>query len=173
MNPMERKVITRGLRRSCLIIVGTLVVVIALMLLARLVMPKVIFVSGVSMEPTLPDGSILICSTATSYEHNAIYALNAPDGTGLVVKRLIGLPGDTVTLVNGDTFLNGEYLPFEHPGSWDNDTFTLGEDEYFFLGDNRKDSYDGRYWPAYVHSADIKYRAQFIYTSGITLRKVR
>lgn len=67
------------------------------------------------------------------------------------VKRIIGLPGDTVNIVDGKVFINGEAVPLEEPylngpmnGSFG--PYVVPEDCYFMLGDNRNISKDSRYW---------------------------
>jgi signal peptidase I len=67
------------------------------------------------------------------------------------IKRLIGMPGDTVEIKHGVVFLNGAALPEPYrsnpPSPSDNyGTITIPAHEYFVLGDNRDDSYDSRYW---------------------------
>lgn len=76
-----------------------------------------------------------------------------------LVKRLIGLPGDTVEIKeNGDVFINGEKInePYAVESIGEAKTFEVPKDSYFFLGDNRPISYDARYWKnPYIHKDKI------------------
>ena len=66
-----------------------------------------------------------------------------------LVKRLIGLPGETVDIKeNGEVFINGDKLnePYAVESVGEAKTFTVPDGSYFFLGDNRPISYDARYW---------------------------
>lgn len=80
-----------------------------------------------------------------------------------MIKRLIGLPGDVVQIVNGVVSVNGEVLEEDYIGAEDtfNGTYTVPEGKYFFLGDNRKCSKDSRYWPVtpFVDAEDIEGKA--------------
>ena len=76
------------------------------------------------------------------------------------VKRVIGLPGETVQIIGSDIFINGDLLeenygrvPIRHAGVA-KEPFTLGPDEFFVLGDNREASEDSRAFGA-VNKSDI------------------
>lgn len=119
-------------------------------------------VSGASMEPTFAEWEYLIVD-------KVVYALEPPqrgdvivftlpsDGNRSLIKRVIGLPGDTVrlsgskvTIINkGDPkgfVLQEPYVSSANRSMRDSLEVTLREDEYFVLGDNRKVSADSRLW---------------------------
>lgn len=102
------------------------------------------------------------------------------------IKRIIGLPGEIVTIKSGVVYINGEALEENYiNGTWtaENDgfEFNVPEDHYLMLGDNRNNSSDARYWPmiaarnglasseeeaesfAYVHRKKILGKAYFRY----------
>jgi signal peptidase I len=94
------------------------------------------------------------------------------------VKRVVGLPGETVLIRNKQVFIDGKELPepyvvlrdeqTQHPNSpFHRDHFgpyKIPEDEYFAMGDNRDNSHDSRFWGA-VPRAMIKGRAFVVYWS--------
>ena len=113
-------------------------------------------VIGVSMEPTLVEDDHLLVDKLS-------YRFNDPERFDIVVfpyiyekntyyiKRIIGLPGETVLIdKNGQIFIDGELLEegygkevIRNPGRA-YEPITLKDDEYFVLGDNRNDSTDSR-----------------------------
>lgn len=114
-------------------------------------------VNGTSMVPTLEDGDQLICDKISYRFHDpkrfdiVIFPYQYAERT-YFIKRIIGLPGETVQIdPQGNIYINGEILE-EHYGAETMEyaglaaePITLGEDEYFVLGDNRNVSEDSRY----------------------------
>lgn len=82
------------------------------------------------------------------------------DGGKTYIKRLIGLPGEVVEIKDGHVYINGTLLDetYLNP-SKDNRSFgpfTVPENHYFFLGDNRCNSYDARLWKEpYIDKKEI------------------
>lgn len=112
-------------------------------------------VSGESMENTLDDGDRLIVDKLTYRFHDPerfdiiVFPFRYKDNT-YYIKRIIGLPGETVQIVDGEIYINGELLEESYGREVMQDAglaaepITLGDDEYFVLGDNRNYSSDSR-----------------------------
>lgn len=93
-------------------------------------------------------------------------AAHADEKEKYYIKRLIGLPGETVEFKDNHLYINGELIEEDY---LENDVytedfgpFTVGEDSYFFCGDNRTGSYDSRAWGD-VERKDLVGHAQCIY----------
>ena len=111
-------------------------------------------IDGTSMEPNIHNGEyIIVNKTAYWFGHNPqrgdVIIFNAPDQPqNDWVKRVIGLPGDKVEVRgDGTVYVNGQqleepYLPPHHSGT--SGTWTVPEDQYFVMGDNRSASLDSR-----------------------------
>lgn len=116
---------------------------------------RFVVVSGESMLPSMYDGDVVVATKTSMIVPGDVYLLKEPDEDTLVIKRLIGIPGDKIELKDGATLRNGIQI-MEAPGdSWDNIVFELGANEYLFIGDNRGKSYDGRFWSRFVHLDEI------------------
>ena len=122
-------------------------------------------VEGISMLPTYPDQSkhyvnrfaylwhepqrgdvvgIRFSTNAPAGIHQAASWLETPHV--MLLKRIIGLPGETVAFKNGRVLINGEMLdePYEKsPCDWNLPPKELGPDEYFVVGDNRTMPWEG------------------------------
>ena len=99
------------------------------------------------------------------------------DESQLFIKRLIGLPGETVEIVDGKVYIDGSETPLDDSFVPETPTGTFGpyqvpEGCYFMLGDNRGHSRDSRYWDnTYVRFDQIVGKAIFRYFPSIQLLK--
>ncbi len=115
---------------------------------------QVTVVRGASMEPTLHDRERLIANKISyrfeSPERNEIIIFKPPIGIKRnYIKRIIGIPGDKIEIVNGKIYVNDQALeePYVKHRSYENMPPTIVPDDSFFvLGDNRPNSSDSRYW---------------------------
>lgn len=114
-------------------------------------------VDGTSMTDTLQDNDNLIVEKVSYWFHGPerfdIIIIDIDKTTKThYVKRVVGLPGETVQIIDGYVYINGEMLEEDiygkdlilNPGSAATPV-VLGEDEYFVLGDNRNNSSDSRF----------------------------
>jgi signal peptidase I len=107
-------------------------------------------VQGISMAPTYADHSVNFVNRLAYRWHGPrrgdVVGIRTtpPDGWSaphiMYFKRIIGLPGESISFVDGRVLVNGQTLeePYEKgPCDWNAAPVTLGPDEYFFVGDNR------------------------------------
>ena len=139
-------------------------------LVVHLFLGELVSVDGTSMTNTLQNGEVVWCSKLSYLvgqpQRNDIVICHYPGRVNergrqavnisatltlnqytIFVKRLVALPGDTVEITGGHLYVNGELVPDpEYMGSTARDYAkrTLGEDEYFVVGDNRLSSHDSR-----------------------------
>jgi signal peptidase I len=138
--------------RFALDIIETLVLAVILFLGINAVSARV-RVDGFSMIPTLKDGEFVLVSKLNykfgDVERGDIIVFHYPmDPEQELIKRVIGLPGDTIDVQNGTVSVNGQILdePYieaapAYYGNW-----IVPEDHLFVLGDNRNDSSDSHSW---------------------------
>lgn len=114
-------------------------------------------VVGSSMSDTLEAGDEILVNrfvykvTAPKRGDVIVFLPNGNKKSHYYVKRVIGVPGDTIQIKNGILYVNGEeYKETPERDKMDEaglakEEITVGEDEYFVLGDNRNNSEDSRY----------------------------
>lgn len=143
--------------------------IVIAVILATLINKYVIFkvkIPSESMVPTLNVGDRLFVTRVYHPEklkRGDVVVFDSEELNERMIKRLIGLPGDTVIIRDGIVQVNGETLKEDYIGTPDNynGEFQVPEDKYFFLGDNRFWSLDSRYWEnPYIDGSDITGKAQ-------------
>lgn len=134
-----------------------------------------------SMVPTIINGARIfgnrLAYIDSEPQRGDIIVFRFPDNEKKkYVKRIIGLPGETVYIADGIVYINGEpldesnYLNVTTIG--DSGPFIIPEDCYFVMGDNRSSSDDSRFWKnPFVHRKKILAKASFSYYPRIHLIK--
>lgn len=163
-----------NLWKEILSLLGTMAVAaVAVLLLKEFVIINAFIPSG-SMEHTISPGDRLIGNrlayVVREPERGDIVIFQYPDDEAqLFVKRIIGLPGETVTIEDAKVYIGGSLLEEDYlKEEWTVDngpyTFEVPEDCYLVLGDNRNNSKDARYWEnTYVEAEQILGEAGFRY----------
>ncbi|MBR4882227.1 MAG: signal peptidase I [Clostridia bacterium] len=141
----RQKAYNKALRGTVYVL--TIVAAVAV-LIATLVLP-VLQIEGTSMEPSLSNGDVVLLTKTTKFDRGDLCGFTW--NNKLLIKRVIGLPGDWIEIdTNGTIYLNGEKL--EEPyvltpslGECDLDfPYQVPQEQYFVVGDMRESSIDSR-----------------------------
>ena len=128
------------------------------------------YVPSESMEPTVMTGDVFVANgKVNDYQRGDIVVFSTKENSNDLVKRIIGLPGDVVSFSDGAVYINGELLVEDYTiGVSESETteYTVPDDSYFLLGDNRENSNDSRFWEEpFATISDIK--GKVIFSAGI------
>ena len=149
------------------------ILILLLVLCIRLFALLNVTVPTGSMRNTLTEGTramgLTVIYKFQEPERGDIIVFHAPDNPStLYVKRIVGLPGETVEIVGGKTYINGEYFEEEYlaetPEYKDFGPYNVPDGAYFVMGDNRNHSLDARLWDnTYVYKSAILGKVYFAY----------
>lgn len=132
-----------------------------------------------SMEETVMTGSRIIINrlsyVCSSPLRGDIVAFYYPDdGETLYLKRILGLPGETIEGIDGKIYIDGAEIEDFTSNQFDENfgPFEIPDNCYFMMGDNRNNSWDSRYWEnKYVNIEEIIGKAELEYYPEIKLLK--
>lgn len=124
------------------------IVIVVVVVLIRTFIITPVRVDGDSMKNTLKNGDILLLYKLSSIDRFDIIVLDEEKDNEKIIKRVIGLPGETVAIKKGKIYINDKVIDDEYAygETTDYNKVTLKDDEYFILGDNRLISKDSRYF---------------------------
>jgi signal peptidase I len=147
-------------------------ILIAVILIVFIYQP--VKVEGTSMMPTLTDQERIFINKFTYHyglgeiQRGDMVVFWYPlDTSKSYIKRIIGVPGDTIKIAEGDVFVNGKRLIEDYVPDINRDRVSWGPqqvpaDRYFVLGDHRNSSNDSRTW-GFVERKYIYGKAVFVY----------
>ncbi|HHZ16921.1 MAG TPA: signal peptidase I [Clostridia bacterium] len=147
---------------------------VVLFIIIGIFVADVRMVPSASMVPTIQIGDRLVVEKIThrfwGLERGDVIVFEAPDELGMrddLIKRLIGLPGDTVEVRDGRLYVNNQLQDEPYLAeaiAYDFPAVTVPEGKIFVLGDNRNFSYDSHEWDCiFANIDDVKGKALFTY----------
>lgn len=179
--------------------IESIIIALVLAMIIRTFLVQAFKIPTGSMRPTLQEGDLILVNKFiygakvpfTDFRLPALAQLKRGDVIVFIypedpkkdfIKRLAGLPGDTLEIKDGSVYLNGKPLAqpafnqryYYNRGEWgqENQQITVPQDSFFVLGDNSASSQDSRYW-GFVPAKNILGRAILIYWPPNRIRVIK
>ena len=141
------------------------VIILVTVILVRSFLITPVIVSGDSMNPTLTNGELMILNKVAKIDRFDIVVikLRKQGKHEDLIKRVIALPGETIACEDGVIYVNDKKQEEEYSVGRTEDfaKITLGDDEYFVMGDNRENSSDSRLFGPFKKD-DIKGQTRLV-----------
>lgn len=139
------------------------VIIIVVVVVIRSFLVTPVRVNGSSMYPTLKGGEIMLLNKLGKIDRFDIVVLKLDNGEDNLIKRVIGMPGESVEIKDNKIYVNDKVLEesFGVGVTYNIDKVTLKDDEYFVLGDNRIISMDSRVFGT-INKEEIKGTTNFV-----------
>lgn len=171
---MKKNIESKDIKKEVLSYVKIVIVAVAIAIICNTTLIVNATIPSESMEDTIQVGDRIIGFRLTykveDPQRGDIIIFKYPDDESQTfIKRIIGLPGETVQIIDGKVYIDDAESPLEEDyvkevplGSFG--PYVVPEDSYFVLGDNRNDSKDSRYWnDPFVKREKILAKAIFQY----------
>jgi len=150
-------------------IIQTALVSLAIFLFVYVFLVQPHRVKGESMLPNFSDGELLLTEKVSYYfskpARGDVIVFEAPNAHKVdFIKRIVGLPGETVSIENETVEINGHPLSenYTNSATQGNSTITLDQNQYFVLGDNRNSSSDSRSFGP-INKSSFRGRSWLVY----------
>lgn len=139
-------------------ILEVIVLAIGIFLIVYLLILRPHKIKGTSMHPNFPDAEYLLTEKVSYYtkdpQRGDVIVFKPPISDDEFIKRVIGLPGEEISVRNGKIYINGKELKEDYikvdtnPGNFleEGETYKVPAGQYFVIGDNRPHSSDSRTW---------------------------
>ncbi len=139
------------------------IIIIIVVILVRTFIATPVRVNGSSMYPTLKGNEIMLLNKLGHIDRFDIVVLKIDGRDDNLIKRIIGLPGETVEIRDNEIYINDKKIKdkYGYGDTYNIDKVTLKKDEYFILGDNRIISLDSRVFGT-IHKNEIKGTTNFV-----------
>ena len=153
----RKKKVNTGLLQEIAVWAGEILLTILIAMTLVLSVGFCISVVGPSMSPTLANGETILVNRFVYHLFDpkpndlVVFRPNGNENSHYYIKRVVAVPGDTVQIKEGEIYVNGAHIREEAAASAvenalsAEEEITIGEDEYFVIGDNSSNSEDSRY----------------------------